>query len=53
MYQFSDYLPGCDLMNDAVLMAAVISGVLAGRWFLSGYAGKEGVAGRRVDAQTR
>jgi hypothetical protein len=47
MYQFSDYLPGCDLMNDAVLMAAVLSGVLAGRWFMSGYARKDGVAETR------
>jgi hypothetical protein len=47
MDQFSDYLPGCELMNDVVLMAAVLSGVLAGRWVLFGFGSrKEGVPTR-------
>jgi hypothetical protein len=42
MDHFSDYLPGCEIMNDVYLTAAVLSGVFAGRFFF-GYARKDSV----------
>jgi hypothetical protein len=46
MEQLSDSLPWCEIMNDVVLMAAILSGLLAGRWLLfgSGYTRKDNIS---------